>query len=88
MNDGKSLVRSRSVLGVKVDGDDETVQSEDLGEDQYENHADEQPRLLGRPSDARITHDPDGEPGGQAGETHGQTRAEVHETSATQATIV
>jgi len=50
-------------LCVEVDGDDQAVETQDLGEDEDQDHTDEETRLLGRASDSRISHDADGEPG-------------------------
>lgn len=50
-------------LCVEIDGDDEPVQTQDLGEDEDQDHSDEETGLLSRASDPRVSHDADGEPG-------------------------
>ena len=67
-------------LGEQVDGDDEAVQTQDLCEDEDQDHADEEPRLLRRPSDAGVAHYPDGVAGCQAGESYREAGPEMHET--------
>mmetsp|Transcript_84218 Transcript_84218/g.116371 ORF Transcript_84218/g.116371 Transcript_84218/m.116371 type:complete len:227 (-) Transcript_84218:9-689(-) len=57
--------------------DDEAVQTQSLGEDQYENHADEEPGLLRVRADAGITDDADREAGRQGAHAHGEAGAQV-----------
>ena len=45
--------------------DDETVETQDLGEDENEDHADIETRLLSCASNARVTDDADRETGRQ-----------------------
>ena len=67
-------------LGEQVDGDDEAVQTQDLCEDEDQDHADEEPRLLRRPSDAGVAYYPDGVAGCQAGQSYREAGTEMHET--------
>lgn len=64
------------------EGHDEAVKPQHLGEDQDQDHAHEEPRLLGGAPHAGVAHDSDGEPGCQAAQAHTQTSAKVHETPA------
>ena len=57
---GESLSAGSLCLGEEVDGDNEPVQAQDLGEDEDQDHADEEPRLLRRPPHAGVAHDADG----------------------------
>ena len=75
-------------LGEEVDGDDEAVEAEDLCEDEDEDHADEEARLLRRPPHAGVAHDADGVAGRQARQAHREARAEMHETPANEKGIV
>ena len=72
----------RLCLGEEVDGDDEAVEAEDLCEDEDEDHADEEARLLRRPPHAGVAHDADGVAGRQSRQAHREARAEMHETPA------
>ena len=67
------------LLGGEDERHDEAVQPQDLGEDQDQDHAHEQPGLLGRAPHARVPHDADGEAGGQAAESHAETGPQVEE---------
>ena len=68
-----------SLFGVQIDGDDEPVQTQDLCENEDEDHAHEEPRLLRRPSHAGVAHDADRVARGQAREADGQAGAQVDE---------
>lgn len=70
----------RLCLGEEVDGDDEPVQAQDLCEDEDQDHADEEPRLLRRPPHAGVAHYPDGVAGRQSRQAYREARAEMHET--------
>lgn len=61
------------------EGHDEAVKPQHLGEDQDEDHAHEEPRLLGGAPHASVAHDSDGEPGCQAAQAHAQTSPKMHE---------
>lgn len=61
------------------EGHDEAVEPQHLGEDQDEDHAHEEPGLLGGAPHAGVAHDADGEPGRQAAQAHAQAGAEVQE---------
>ena len=69
-------------LGVQIDGDDEPVETQHLGEDKNEDHADEEPGLLCGATDASITDDADGVAGRQSGQTYCQTRTQMQEAPA------
>ena len=62
------------------EGHDEAVQPQDLGEDEDQDHAHEQPGLLGRAPHAGVAHDADGESSRQTAEAHAQTGSKVEET--------
>ncbi len=68
-----------SLFGVQVDGDDEPVEPEHLGEDEDEDHPDEEPGLLRRPPHSRVSHDADGVAGRQAAQAHRKAGPHVHE---------
>ena len=70
-------------LGVQIDGDDEPVETQHLGEDKDEDHADEEPGLLGGATDTSITDDADGVACRQGGQTHCQTRTQMQEAPGT-----
>lgn len=59
-----------SLFRVQVDGDDQTVQTQDFSENEDQDHTDEQSGLLGSTTDTGITDDTDGEAGGQTGESY------------------
>lgn len=71
-----------SLFRVQVDGDDQTVQTQDFSENEDQNHTDEQSWLLGSTTDTGITDDTDGETGGQTGESYSQTSTEMDEAPA------
>ncbi|CAG5897624.1 unnamed protein product, partial [Menidia menidia] len=64
---------THSVPWKKDEGHDEPVEPQHLGEDQDQDHAHEEPGLLGGASHAGVAHDADGEPGGQPAQAHTQT---------------
>lgn len=72
-----------SLFGWENQGYDEAVETQNFSEDQNEDHADEEARLLGGATDARVSHDADGEPGRQPTQTHTQPCAQMQETPAT-----
>ena len=76
---GRILSTSCLFLGVQVDRHDEAVQPEHLGEDEDEDHADEEPGLLGRAAHPGVAHDADGVARSEPGQAHGQAGAQVHE---------
>ncbi len=67
-------------LGGQDERDDQAVQAQDLGEDEYENHADVQTGLLGRSAHTRVSHNADGEASGQARQADAQASSQVMET--------
>ncbi len=54
--------------------------TQDFSENENQNHADEQPRLLRSATDASITNDADREAGGHTRKADGKTGAELDET--------
>lgn len=72
-----------SLFGWEDQGYDEAVETQNFSEDQNEDHAHEETRLLGGATDARVSHDADGKPGRQPAQTHAQTCAQMQETPAT-----
>lgn len=66
-------------LGVHEESDDETVETQDFGENENENHADEESGLLGGSSHTRVTNDTNSETSGQTSKTHRQTRTQLNE---------
>lgn len=67
------------LLGGENEGNDQAVEPQHLGENQDEDHADEEPRLLGSAPDARVAHDADGKASRQAAQAHAQTGTQVQE---------
>lgn len=67
------------LLGRENEGDDETVQTEGLSENENEDHAYEEARLLGDGADTGITDDADGHAGGKTGKTDRKARGEMGE---------
>lgn len=70
------------LLSGEDEGHDQAVEPQHLGEDQDEDHAHEEPRLLGGAPHAGVAHDADGKAGRQATQTHAQASAQVKETPA------
>lgn len=66
---------------VHVDGDDQAVQTQHLGENQDQDHADEQTGLLGGTAHTGVTNDANGEAGGEAGKADRQTGAQMEEAT-------
>jgi len=62
-----------TLLGVQVNGDDETIETQDLGEDQDQDHAHEEAWLLGGAPHPGVSDDSDGKARRQSGESHGQS---------------
>lgn len=55
------------------------ILTQDFGENENENHADEETGLLSSSTDTSVTNDADGKPGGQTGQTDGQTSTKLDE---------
>lgn len=72
MNDG--------LLCVEVDGDDEAVETQYLGENENQDHTDEQTGLLGGTSHTGVADDADSEAGRETGEPDRQTGTQMNET--------
>jgi len=82
-----SECRARDYLADRLAGssgqderDDESVEAEHFGEDENEDHADVEARLLGGAAHARVAHDADREAGRQTRQAHAQARAQMVET--------
>merc|ERR1719186_2471886 len=58
----KSFSWSFLFLGIQVDGHDESIQSQNLSENQNQDHSHEKPGLLRCPSDPGISHNPNSIP--------------------------
>ena len=59
----------------------EEVRTQDFGENENKNHADEETRLLGGTPDTGITDDTNGEARGETGETDRETGTELDKGS-------
>lgn len=70
---------SSDFFGGKKQGDDESVETEDFGKDEDEDHSHEQLRLLSHAPDSGISDDSDGKSGSQAGQSDAETCTEVDE---------
>lgn len=68
-------------LRVHEQGDNETVQTQDFGENENENHADEKTRLLSSSSYTSITDNTDSETGSKTSKTNRETGTELDEAS-------
>jgi hypothetical protein len=66
-------------LGVHEQGNDETVQTQDFGENENQNHSDEQPGLLRGSSHSSVTDNSDGKTSSHTRETDGKTSTELDE---------
>lgn len=67
--------------GVEQKGDNETVETQDFGENENQNHTNEQTGLLGSTTDTGVTDNADSETGSKTGKTNRQTSAQLDETS-------
>jgi len=65
--------------GVHEQGDNQTVKTQDFGENENQDHADEESRLLSGTSHTSITDDTNCEASSETGKTDGQTSAELDE---------
>jgi len=68
-------------LGVHEQGDNQTVKTQDFGENQNQNHADEETGLLSSSSNTSITNNTNSETSGKTSKTDGQTSTELNEAS-------
>jgi hypothetical protein len=66
-------------LGVHEQGNNETVETQDFGENENQNHSDEQPGLLGSSSHTGITNNSDGETSSHTRKTDSETGTELDE---------
>jgi hypothetical protein len=67
-------------LGVHEQGNNETVQTQDFGENENQNHADEQTGLLSSSSHTGITDNTDGKASSKTSQTDGQAGTKLNET--------
>jgi hypothetical protein len=68
-------------LGVHEQGNNETVQTQDFGENENQNHADEETGLLSSTTDTGVTDDTNGEASSKTSKTDRETSTELNETS-------
>ena len=68
------------LFGIEVDGDNEAVETQDLGENENEDHSDEESGLLRGSANACVSHNSDRVAGGKTGEADGEAGAEVDES--------
>lgn len=66
--------------GVHQQSNNQTVQTQNFGKNQDQNHTNEQSWLLGGTSDTGITDDTNSKAGSQTGQTDGQTGTQLDET--------
>lgn len=76
------------IFGVEVDGNNETVQTQDLSKNEDQDHTDEETGLLGCPSDTSITNNANGKACSKATEADRQTSTQVKEAPVRQTQIV
>merc|ERR1711918_100123 len=74
-----SLRRAGGILAGHDEGNDETVQTQSLGENEDEDHSDEKPRLLSGGAHTSVTNNANSHTGGEAGETAGETTSKMSE---------
>jgi len=68
-------------LGVHEKGNNQAVKTQDFGENENQNHADEETGLLSSSTDTGVTNDTNGETSSETSETDRQTSTELDETS-------
>lgn len=73
--------RANNLFRVEVDGDDETVETQHFGENEDEDHADEEARLLSCAAHAGVADDANGETSRQTGEAYRQTGSQMDKTT-------
>jgi len=66
-------------LGVHEQGNNETVKTQDFGENENQNHSDEQPGLLGGSSHTGVTNNTNGETSSHTRKTNRETGTELDE---------
>ena len=77
---------SELTFGGHDEGDNEAVESEHLGEDKDEDHANEQSRLLRCSTYSSISDNSDGKSSSKTGEADRQACSEVHKRAVQQYT--
>lgn len=73
----------RSTAGVHDQSHDKTIQPKHFSENEDQNHAHKQPRLLRRTTYASITHDANGKTSCQSAQPYAQSSSQVQERTAT-----
>jgi hypothetical protein len=68
-------------VGVQNEGNDETVKTQDLSENQDQNHSDEEPGLLGSSTHTGISNNTDSKTGGKSSKSDTETSTHVNETT-------
>ena len=68
-------------VGVQNEGNDETVQTQHLSENENQNHSDEEPGLLGSSTNTSISNNADSEPSGKTGKPDTETGTHVNEST-------
>ena len=68
-------------FGRKDKGDNQSVETQNFGEDEDKDHAYKQPRLLCCAADPSVPHDANGKACGQTTETHREASSKVEEGS-------
>lgn len=71
-----------ALLRIQVDGDDEAIETQDLGENEDEDHAHKQSRLLRSTTNSNITNYADGVPGREAWKADCKACSQMHEAPA------
>lgn len=66
--------------GVQQQGDDQSVQTQDFGENQNQKHSDEQSWLLRGTSDTSVTDNTNGKTSSQTGQADGQSGTQLDES--------
>jgi len=66
-------------LGVHEQGNNETVKTQDFGENENQDHSDEQPGLLGGSSHTGVTNNTNGETSSHTRKTNRETGTELDE---------
>ena len=66
-------------LGVHEEGNNQTIETQDFGENENKNHADEESGLLSGAADTGITDDTNRKTSSETSETNGKTGAKLDE---------
>lgn len=74
----RALIGGGHRTSVEDKSDNETVETQDFGENEDKNHSDEETRLLSESTDTGITDNSNGETGSETGKTDRQTSTELN----------